>query len=345
MLDRDRYWDCLDQAMQASSGGRLEEALAWLDEALRANPAGAEARNGRGELLWDHGRFEEALREFSRAAEADPELYAAYLNRIEILIEEFQEFEDAVERADALLEKPLDPAVEAEIYYLKAKACFYVDDLDGALFLLRRAIQTHSEVPVYRSFEGQILFEFGHFERARRSLEQALALEPDSAHSLYHLALVAEHLGDHEKAEELFVRADEAAPDQYPAPVRMEPGNFQQVAEQAVRSLPANIRRYIANCSILVEELPREELIRGDKVSPQILGLFDGTPATEPGGSPTWGTVPREGPDRIFLFKRNLEKVAQDRADLVRQIQITVKHEIGHYLGLDEDEIDKLGLG
>jgi predicted Zn-dependent protease with MMP-like domain len=48
--------------------------------------------------------------------------------------------------------------------------------------------------------------------------------------------------------------------------------------------------------------------------------------------------------ERIFLFKRNLEKVAQSRPELVEQIQVTVKHEVGHYLGLDEDEIDRLGL-
>ena len=52
MKNNDRYWDCLDQAMEASDGGRTEEALAWLDEALRAYTAGnaraayAEARRG-----------------------------------------------------------------------------------------------------------------------------------------------------------------------------------------------------------------------------------------------------------------------------------------------------------
>jgi predicted Zn-dependent protease with MMP-like domain/predicted negative regulator of RcsB-dependent stress response len=344
MLDQDRYWDCLDQAMQASSGGRLEEALAWLEEALRANPGGAEAHNSRGELLWDHGRFEEALQEFSKAVEADAELYAAYLNRVEILIEEFQELEEAVELADGLLATPLDRGVEAEVYYLKAKAYFYMEDLDGALFLLRRAIQTHSDVPVYRSFEGQILFEIGHFEEARRSLEQALALEPEGAHTLYHLALVLEFLGDRERAEELFAQAAEIAPDQYPAPVRIESDEFERVAEEALRSLPPDVRRYVAHCAVLMEELPGRDLVCSENVSPQILGLFDGTPAAEPGASPTWGTSPKRGPDRIFLYKRNLEKVAQSRGDLIRQIQITVRHEIGHYLGLDEDEIDRLGL-
>ena len=56
--DKDRYWDCLDQAMEASHGGRTEEALAWLDEALKAQPNGAEAHNGRG----DPGCIEADLR-------------------------------------------------------------------------------------------------------------------------------------------------------------------------------------------------------------------------------------------------------------------------------------------
>jgi hypothetical protein len=52
MNETDRYWDCLDLAMEASHGGRTDEALAWLDEALKARPGGAEAHNGRGEILW-----------------------------------------------------------------------------------------------------------------------------------------------------------------------------------------------------------------------------------------------------------------------------------------------------
>ena len=46
----------------------------------------------------------------------------------------------------------------------------------------------------------------------------------------------------------------------------------------------------------------------------------------------------------MSLFKKNLEKVSRTRAELVEQIQITVKHEVGHYLGLDEDDLERLGL-
>jgi predicted Zn-dependent protease with MMP-like domain len=47
---------------------------------------------------------------------------------------------------------------------------------------------------------------------------------------------------------------------------------------------------------------------------------------------------------RVVLFKRNLEKVCRDRDDLVEQIQVTVRHEIGHHLGLSEEDLERLGL-
>ena len=301
MLDRDRYWDCLDQAMEASSNGQTDEALAWLDEALRANPSGAEAHNSRGEILWDNSRAEEALEEFERA-------------------------------------------IEAEIYYLKAKALFYLDDLEGALFLLRRAIKIQGEVGIYRGFEGQVLFELGNFDEARRSLERALALEPECAHSTYHMALVHEHTGQLDSAERAFAKAARLAPELYPLPTRIDDAEFEAAAEQALRSLPEPIRKYTENCPVIVEDLPSEELVRQEFVSPQVLGLFSGVPATEPGASPTLGSLQRTDTDRILLFKRNLEKIAMTRAELVEQIQVTVKHEIGHFLGMDEEEVERLGL-
>ena len=343
--DSDRYWDCLDQAMEASSGGRVEEALEWLDEALRANPEGAEAHNGRGEILWDHGRSDDALHEFSRAASHDREYLPARLNQIEILIEDFGDHEQALDLADALLSERLDPANEAETYYLKAKALFYLDDLEGALFLLRRAIKTNGDVGIYRGFEGQILFELARLDEAERALRRALALEPDCAHSLYHLGLLLEHRGRPRRGRAL-LRPRRPARSR-PPPAAGADGGRRVRARRPARpwtSLPQNVRDYVAGCPILIEELPDLELVRQENLSPQVLGLFHGVPATEPGHAPGMGTAQRLDVDRIVLFKRNLEKVAATREELVEQIQITVKHEIAHYLGLDEDEVERLGL-
>jgi len=346
MLDQEiPYQRCMEEFDRASSEGRSDEALSWLNQALRFNPRAAEARNHRGEILWDSERCDEALREFNIAIEADPEFYYAHLNRLEILIEEFGEYEETLDLADALLKRDLDGRTQGEVFYLKAKALFYLDDLEGALFLLRRALQSQGEEAVYRGFEGQILFELGRLDDAARSLGRAQQLEPDSAHTLYHLALLAEHDRDYVGAEDLFAQAEQAQPELYPRPVRMPIEEFQRAAEQAVSSLPAHIRSYVSNCPILIEDLPDRGVLEEQSISPQLLGLFMGVPTTEPGHSPTLGTAVQTGVDRILLFKRNLEKVASSQAELIEQVQITVKHEIGHYLGLDEAEVERLGLG
>jgi predicted Zn-dependent protease with MMP-like domain len=353
--DNDRYWDCLDQAMEASHGGRIEEALAWLDEALRVHPDGAEAHNGRGEILWDDGRIDEALIEFDRAILADEKFTAAHLNRIELLIEELGEFGTAVRLADELLsgrtELPRpDRMLQAEVYYLKSKALFYQDDLEGALFLVRRAAKAGGELGLYCAFEGQVLFELGAYTEAKRVLERGIAIDPDAGHTLYHLGLVLERLEDEgdeagsagvgiETATQAFTRANSLEPQQFPLPVSLEESAFSAAVDAAVANLPRSIREQIEGVSLIVEDFPKLELVRGERLSPQTLGLFMGVPRTE--------ALLTDQPldlDRIMLFKRNLEKICQDEEDLIDQIQITLRHEVGHYLGLDEDDLERLGL-
>jgi predicted Zn-dependent protease with MMP-like domain len=353
--DKDRYWDCLDQAMEASHGGRIDEALAWLDEALRVHPDGAEAHNGRGEILWDDGRIDEALIEFDRAILADGKFTAAHLNRIEMLIEELGEFATAVRLADELLSgrsnlpRP-DRMLQAEVYYLKSKALFYQDDLEGALFLVRRAAKAGGELGLYCAFEGQVLFELGLYGDAKRVLERGVAIDPDSAHTVYHLGLVLERLeveGDDsgspsaaiEGSAQAFSRANALEPQQFPLPICLDDALFSRAVDEAIKNLPRSIRERIEGVSLIVEDFPETDLVRGERISPQTLGLFMGVPRTE-----ALLTDQVIDLDRIMIFKKNLEKICQDEEDLIDQIQITIRHEVGHYLGLDEDDLERLGL-
>jgi len=345
MKDKDRYWDCLDQAIEASNGGRTDEALAWLDEALKVEPNGAEAHNSRGEILWDEGKFEDALYEFELATKADPKFLTAHLNRAELLIEDLGEYEQAIEQCDELLAgrselaKP-DKATESEIYYLKSKSLFYMDDLEGALFLVRRALRTGGEHALFRAFEGQVLFELANYEEARRQLEHAVALDPDSAHAVYHLGLVLERLGEHEEAQKAFARANALSPETYLVPVEMSEDEFREVAAEAIADIPRSMRRYVEEVPLLVEDFPSKELLREQNVSPQVLGLFIGVPRT----AASVTAQPNDLEARVILFKKNLEKICQDRSELVDEIKKTVRHEVGHYLGLDEDDLERLGL-
>ena len=122
-------------------------------------------------------------------------------------------------------------------------------------------------------------------------------------------------------------------------PVEMPRESFEESVREALDNLPRSIREYVDNVPLLVEDWPSDELIAHESVSPQILGLFLGVPRTVASV-----TQQAEDLDRVMIFKRNLEKICLDCEDLIDQIQITVRHEIGHYLGLDEDDMERLGL-
>jgi predicted Zn-dependent protease with MMP-like domain len=114
---------------------------------------------------------------------------------------------------------------------------------------------------------------------------------------------------------------------------------FEKVVSEALDNLPKSVREYIANVPVMVEDFPDRDLVVRERVSPQILGIFMGVPRTQ-------AAMTEQVPDldRVLIFKRNLEKLCRDREELIEQIQITVRHEIGHYLGLDESDLDRLGL-
>ena len=70
-----------------------------------------------------------------------------------------------------------------------------------------------------------------------------------------------------------------------------------------------------------------------------MLGLFDGVPLPETGDPEAMLR-----PNRIFLFQRNLERMSASREELQEQIRVTLYHELGHYLGFEEEDMDDLGL-
>ena len=91
----------------------------------------------------------------------------------------------------------------------------------------------------------------------------------------------------------------------------------------------------------VVEEVPSEDLCQEfdpPALPGEILGYFTGNTLIE---RSTEGVAL---PATIVLFRRNLERIAQDREHVVEEVRITVLHEIGHFLGLDEDDLEERGL-
>jgi predicted Zn-dependent protease with MMP-like domain len=105
----------------------------------------------------------------------------------------------------------------------------------------------------------------------------------------------------------------------------LQPAEFDQIVERALRRIPARFRKRLENVAIVVEQEPPR---------PGLLGLYQGVPLTERGVSDSFRM-----PDKITIFQGPHERSARDLAQLEQMVADTVWHEIAHYFGMDEARV------
>ena len=118
---------------------------------------------------------------------------------------------------------------------------------------------------------------------------------------------------------------------------------FERIVEEAVKSLPEAFRERIENVVIRVAESPNRRQSRSPEPKgheTSLYGLYEGVPKTERSVDDSL-----HPPDRITIFKRAIERDHKSRPAMVKCIQETVLHELGHYFGLDDNQLDRLGYG
>jgi predicted Zn-dependent protease with MMP-like domain len=114
---------------------------------------------------------------------------------------------------------------------------------------------------------------------------------------------------------------------------------FEQLVADALSGIPWRFRDAMTNIIISVEDEPSRALLREMEIEPPdtLFGLYQGTPLTER----RWDHG-NSLPDRILLFQGPHEREAEDEDDLIASIGETLIHEIGHYFGLSEEEIEEI---
>ena len=101
-------------------------------------------------------------------------------------------------------------------------------------------------------------------------------------------------------------------------------------------ALPRELRAQARTVPVTYDPVPNEAL-RADGWEPDLLGLFVGVSYAHEGQAPC--------PQQIFLFLENLWEETGHEEEIYREeVRKTYLHELGHYLGLDEDELDQRGL-
>lgn len=119
--------------------------------------------------------------------------------------------------------------------------------------------------------------------------------------------------------------------------LRMSRAEFERVVAGALDHLPVEIADLLENVAVVVEDEPSDDDLRDVGLDPEtdtLFGLYQGVALPDRGGA--YGDAL---PDRIVIYRLPLLDACEHRAELVREIQDTVVHEVGHYFGLDEEDL------
>ena len=253
--------------------------------------------------------------------------------------------DDDPERALDLALRALRDAEEPDalLHFFAGRALLDLDRPEAALAHLERAARLDPEDLEFLADLALARFRTCRFDEARADVERLLDLDADRPDSHELAALLAEREGRFEEADRRFAAAEALDPERFPAPVRMTRAAFEDVVRDAEARLPETFRARLAEVAVTCEDVPATEILTESEPpydAAELLGLFVGTSLPERSHLGTGGDLP----PRILLFQRNLERFASDAEDLEEQIAITLYHELGHYLGLDEDELERIDL-
>ncbi len=124
--------------------------------------------------------------------------------------------------------------------------------------------------------------------------------------------------------------------------MRISRKEFEDAVEKALEMVPEMFRAQLDNMTIAVEDLPSQDLMHEMDMAPDetLFGVFTGVPLTERSV-----TEPPLYPDVIIIFREPLMAACRSLEELEQEIAITVVHELAHFLGLSEEQLEELGYG
>lgn len=316
-------WDRVEEGQRRleAAGGR---AVVYLHDEGHRLPPDAVVRLG--EWLGEHG-FDEGYREaaqvktaWRRLEEGDPE---AALELVRGAIEEN------------------DP----EAMLIAAAASLDLEELTEARRYLEMMEQYEFDADteyLRRFYLGQAYFLLGHPDRALDALAPLEPADPvERANVEWWTGLAYDHLGKSTRADACFQRAIDLDPEGAPRPASLTEDEVEAIVAEVAGELPAALQKCFEEVPVVIQDLPPRAAIQESNgaLAPDTLGLYSGSSLLE---QSVLDVAPY--PPTIFIYRRNLERFAVDEDDLREQVRITLLHELGHHLGYEEDDLDRLGL-
>ncbi len=196
--------------------------------------------------------------------------------------------------------------------------------------------------PAWSALAG-VLFDQLRFDEARVAIRTAVRADATNAEAYWVRGLVRERNADLRGADRDFIRASRLDGEAFPRPEPLSDAVISAVVEEAKGVVHPSIRAWLDQVAFVVEEVPPEDVCLDfdpPALPGELLGCFTGPAVPDRSGDDPWSHLP----STIVLYRRNLERLAWDRDHLVEELRITVLHEVGHFLGLDEEDLEERGL-
>jgi len=119
--------------------------------------------------------------------------------------------------------------------------------------------------------------------------------------------------------------------------IRMSAEQFEELVAKAVDSLPADFAELLDNVAVMVEEEPTAEDLEGVGMSAaegdELFGLYQGVSLLDR------DTFYSALPDRVVIYRGPILRACTSRREVLREVRDTVIHELGHYFGMDEEQM------
>ena len=308
----------LDRAWDLVSRGDFAGAMRSAEQSLEMAPDSPEVHNLMGYIRAQEGHAEDALEHYERAIELDESFVEAMLNAAEVCIHPLRDWDGAIERIEAALDWIDDAEEQADAMLLKVDALLGKGARSAASDVVRALPEGPFESAGIAFSIGRARFETGDTPGAESWLRTALDKEPHHAEAHYYLGLVLQERGDARAAALSFLHSRHAELRGGGA-LMVSAETFERRVQSAIGRLAAPVSSVIEGALVIVGDVPGAEVV-AEGVDPRIPVLLDDI---GPEGGP-----PRAG--RVFVYQRNIERMAAGPMELEEEIARAITEEIEH---------------
>ena len=336
MSRQDRLAADLDRGFDALERGEFEEAEAALTRCQRIDRKHPDVVALAAAIADAGGDVDAALARYGELVELRPDDPMPRICLARLQLHDVGDPDRALDILDEAFELIDEEADLIEAIVVRTEALLLTEDPEGARAALAELSTSVIEDPELALDLAELALAAEDARLALRWTEVAERDDSLRADALHVRGRIHESTNDRAAMIEAWQQVRTLDLDAPPARVAISEDELERIASAALHELPKVARDRLDNVPILIDDMPAAELV-ADGFDPRALGVFQGAAMPEEGGS-----VPAV--TNIVLFKKNLERVSADLDQLADEVRITVLHETAHYFGLDEDDLEALGL-